>query len=919
MTADRWTQIESLFLAAREQPAERRGAFLARTCGHDALLRGEVEALLRYAELSGGILSAPGAEWAMQLAAACLQPGQRIGPYEIQGLAGAGGMGEVYLARDERLDRQVALKLLLPESGRAAGWSSRFEREAKTLSALNHPNILTVYDVGEAGSRRWMATEFVAGTTLRDRMASGPPSTTEALAIWRQVLAALAAAHAAGIVHRDVKPENVMVRPDGIVKLLDFGLAKPIAGGGDLTGAGPQLGTVRYMAPEQLAGRDPGPRADVWAAGVVLAELLAGAHPFPGATPAHAMVAIQEAPPRLPADLPLRHVIERALAKSPEGRYADAGEMLAALDEPAPGRWPTPWRWPALRWWGAAAVVALMALTAVEVSRRLRRPEPFQKTDVRRLATVSRANHVALSPDGEFLAYTVEDSGHHTLWLQQMNGSPARAVPAVAPHGFAGVAFSRDRYLYYVAYDAERYGQLHRLALVGGEARWILRDVDSPPAFAPDGARLAFVRNDTRRNATVLVTAGVDGGQEHVLAVRRSPFGFSTAGCAWSPDGRHVFVAAAVRAAGGATRASLIEADAATGRTREHAGDRWAWIGSVASAGPRGIVFPAVLIGSQSTQVVLRSWSGQESAINTASAQGSFWRLAATADGRQIVTIHTDRAASILLAGRERLDAPRRVVSASGAFYDVTFGPSPYLLAQTFSGVRPGLVRVARDGSFAPLLAAALVGRSPVTAPDGKVVVFVAPWHGTDQIWRVGAEGAGARPLTGGPGSHRTPTCCTADGRVVFARDATGYSTLWSVPLRGGEAVQLSRRPALQPTLDDTGSGLAFVDRAAPDAAVHRVVVTPVDALDRRTPVPAVPPESFFRWSPGGGALTFVRTEAGVSNLWEAAVGGGAPRPLTRFTEQTIFGFDWSRDGKEVVLLRGSATSNLLLITEREE
>jgi hypothetical protein len=307
------------------------------------------------------------------------------------------------------------------------------------------------------------------------------------------------------------------------------------------------------------------------------------------------------------------------------------------------------------------------------------------------------------------------------------------------------------------------------------------------------------------------------------------------------------------------------------------------------------------------------------SVINTASAQGGFLRVSATADGRQVLAIHRDRQASVLLAARDRLDAPRRLTAAGGAFYDLAFGPPPDLVAQLFTGIRPGIVRIARDGSVEPLLTGNRMGRTPATAPAGDTVVFVSERDGLDQIWRADANGTAAVPLTGGPGRSTAPACCTADGRVVFLSDVGGYPALWSVPLKGGAASPLSTRPALRPALDATGTRLAWVDLEAPDAAARQVVVAPMAALEQRKPVVSVPADAFFRWNPGGPALTFVQTKDGVSNLWDAPLDGGPARPLTRFTEEVIFGFDWSRDGREAALLRGSASSELLLIRERKE
>ncbi len=279
-----------------------------------------------------------------------LEAGTRVGKYEIRQLLGAGGMGEVYLAQDAELRRPVALKFLPAEVAADPRRLERFGREALAASALNHPNIVTVYDIGQTrDGRRFIATEFVDGATLRERQKTHRLRLTDTLDIVAQAAAALVEAHGQGIVHRDIKPENVMVRRDGYVKVLDFGLAKltggPAAGGVDTeaatralapTGAGTVLGTVSYMSPEQSRGEEVDARTDVWSLGVVLYELLTGHLPFRGKSASHIIVAIQDAePPPLSAHLPevpdlLQEVVSDALAKDREARLTTR-QMLAKL------------------------------------------------------------------------------------------------------------------------------------------------------------------------------------------------------------------------------------------------------------------------------------------------------------------------------------------------------------------------------------------------------------------------------------------------------------------------------------------------------------------------------------------------------------------------------------------------------------
>src|SRR5262249_27941297 len=337
MTPERWKQVDQLLQKALDRPQAERAAFLAEACGADDELRQEVESLLGFQERVGNFIDTPPFELAADwMAAKETRAGQTIGHYEIVREIGSGGMGKVYLARDTRLGRQVALKLLLPRFTEDTQRVRRLRQEARVASALNHPNIIIIYEIGEAslepeesGSVHFIATEFIEGRTLGALIKSGEMKLGEALEVAIQVAGALSAAHAAGIIHRDIKPENIMLRPDGYVKVLDFGLAKlnerqandPTRSDMVETDPGIVLGTVSYMSPEQARGLEIDARSDIFSLGVVLYELITGRRPFKGVTPADAIASLLgEKPPPLDKDAPsssggLQRLIDRMLAK----------------------------------------------------------------------------------------------------------------------------------------------------------------------------------------------------------------------------------------------------------------------------------------------------------------------------------------------------------------------------------------------------------------------------------------------------------------------------------------------------------------------------------------------------------------------------------------------------------------------------
>ena len=381
MTPERWKQIEDLYHAALEREPAARGAFLTESCGTDGELRSEVESLL-----AGGSgespLNRPAWEVAENLLASTvtqLSAGAQLGPYRIEAPLGAGGMGEVFRAVDTRLGRPVAIKVCNEE------FSARFEREARAISSLNHPNICTLHDVGATPTGAgFLVMELVQGQTLRARLAQGALPIEQVQRFGVQLADALAHAHAHGIIHRDLKSANIIITPEGRVKLLDFGLAKRVMGvlteeaagrtQPSLTAVGAVAGTPAYLAPEQLQGKPADERSDIWALGVVLYEMASGAHPFHGKTVFELVSAIlNEAPPPLTsgagrvAPAWLRSVIERCLKKDPARRYQHSEEVRDALEAMGSGVIPwAGWRYRlARRRWLVLAVVLVVILAVL--------------------------------------------------------------------------------------------------------------------------------------------------------------------------------------------------------------------------------------------------------------------------------------------------------------------------------------------------------------------------------------------------------------------------------------------------------------------------------------------------------------------------------------------------------------------------
>lgn len=490
MTPERYKRIGELFDGALALPPEQRTAWLKEVCGEDATLRSEVEELLANHAKPQEFLYKPAMDIAAKLLAQnqhSLAPGkQLVGRYNILSLLGAGGMGEVFLAEDTRLKRKVALKVLPANIAGDPDRLRRFEREAYAVSALNHPNILTVYEFGEEHGTHFLVMELVEGVTLREKISEGGLSLNEALAIAEQTAFALSAAHAAGIIHRDLKPENIMLRADGIVKVLDFGLAKqagPATQAVDSevktlvqvtnqTKQGVIVGTLRYMSPEQVRGQTMDVRTDIFSLGVVLYEMLTGNDPFNKPTAIDVMAAIlTENPPpiteqRQDASPELQRIVSKALSKNLNERYQSSKDLLADLkdlkgelefsaklerttgtakpvrtDEVAPltstalpAVVTAPKRFSALQ---LAALLSVMALlfAALWWFFARNRGESFSPASLKSVEITSWPSAPgevysvgSFSPDGKVIAFTSARSGSKNIWVKQTASGEAIQV-----------------------------------------------------------------------------------------------------------------------------------------------------------------------------------------------------------------------------------------------------------------------------------------------------------------------------------------------------------------------------------------------------------------------------------------------------------------------------------------------------------
>jgi Tol biopolymer transport system component len=511
MDAERWARIDALYHAARARPPDERAVFLASSCPDDEALRREVNSLLLESVSDDGSLESPPFALAGQALQALLSPdlhGRSLGGYLVDELLGAGGMGEVYRARDARLGRDVAIKILPAAFGQDAGRLARFQREARILAALNHPNICAIYGVEEIEGLQFLVLELVDGPTLTELLRTQAPSRAQpaglplprALSIALQIVAALETAHEKGIVHRDLKPENIKLTGAGVVKVLDFGLAKAVSGNGsapDLTAApiatdpqraGMVIGTAAYMSPEQARGLAVDKRTDIWAFGCVLYQMLSGRAAFAGETVSDTIARVLEREPDwsvLPPETPsaIRGLLARCLTKDHHRRLRDVGEVrigIEAVDRPpresasavttAPPRATARARWIPWILTGAAAMALAVLVTLWPASQRPNAPSPVVVNAALgpglSLPAIQAqyGDAAVLSPDGAIIAFLAQrgEVDRHQLYVRRLD--QAQPTPLSATDNAQSPFFSPDgRWLAFFAG-----GKLKKVAVLGG-------------------------------------------------------------------------------------------------------------------------------------------------------------------------------------------------------------------------------------------------------------------------------------------------------------------------------------------------------------------------------------------------------------------------------------------------------------------
>jgi len=937
--AERRRRVEALYHDVAAMSVSERTDFLRRACGDDVAMREEIEALLAAGEAAGFLedRAAIGvaAAWVTAGGAEAALP-THIGRYELGSALGIGGMGAVYKARDTQLDRPVAIKFLstnlVDESARR-----RFQQEAKMASALNHPHILTVHEAGVLDGRQYLVTEFVDGGTLEDWSRTERRSWRQIVDLLIGVADGLATAHGAGILHRDIKPGNVLVSKSGYAKLADFGLAK-LDDHGHVhavtrtaqTRPGMVLGTIPYMSPEQAAGKPLDARSDIFSFGVVLYELLTGDRPFAGRSSLETLQAIIDAPVKpLPDDLPtlLRLAVEKALEKDPADRYQSMRELVVDLRREvrrpptvaaprpvstAPGS--TRWLWPVVAITIAAAAVAIATMqgtgwlgtsstlpTNPLAGARFTRVTDFPGDEL----------DASLSADGRFVAFVADRDGPFDIWLTQIGSGEFRNITqgkdTQLPASIRTAGFSGDGSQLWIGGDPLK--RLQIMPLIGGTPRPFLGDQVISVSWSPDGTRITYHTQDARdptfvadrdgSNARQIYTNPNEGGHNHFPI--------------WSSDGKFIYFVSGIPAINEMDLWRVPSSGGSAERMTSHNNQ----VLSPAPIDDDHVVYLAPEADGSGPWL----WALDVSRRTTQRVSLGIERymsVSASADGRRLVTTVANPSANLSSVPiLPRLATDRDVkpftVPSVNATSPRFAGDSLYYLSR--AGAEIGLWRF-RDGQAQQMWKATEGGPidPPAISPDGRVIAFALLRNGKHRLHRLSADGAELQPLTDTIDVRGTASW-SPDGKwiAVGGSDNNGAG-LFKIPVDGGTPVRVLKGQAIDPVWSPDGTWIAY---AGANVSIWSPLLgvrpdgTPVDL-----PAIRVRREGHrIRFLPNGTGLIYMEGARVSQDFWLFDLATRRLQQLTRLTGGgAMTSFDISPDGTQIVFDRTRNNSDIVLI-----
>jgi serine/threonine protein kinase len=980
-----WIKAKELFHETLAKPPTERDEFLKQACGQDEPLLKQVKELLDSYE--SGFMNEPALSKVVEAIndSNLLEEGSMFGRYRVARLIGSGGMGEVYLAHDAELDRPVALKLLHRDVAEDKERLRRFIQEARAASALNHPNILTIYEIGTHEGTRFIVSEYIDGETLRDRMCAGM-TPSDSVDITCQVATALQAAHAAGIVHRDIKPENIMLRRDGLVKILDFGLAKlteaddkPLDANAPLsrvhTTPGLVMGTVAYMSPEQARGLAVDARTDLWSLGVVLHEMLTGESPFKGDSAIdlvnslikHDRISLDS--DSLPPEL--RPICSKALDKDQKFRYQSAQQFLLDLQGEKKRMeyaiQPTPFisisgiddqktqmirRRPTLsaeyivtsvkrHKYATLLTAAMIAVSAIALSvyryngatppsseQSLVAIDPSTtEKDLKfsRVATSGMVFDVAISPDGKYLAYVAGTTERRSIWLKQLETqNDFEIVPALGEGRLMRPKFTPDgKYIYYV-HNTPQNNQVYKVSVQGGAPTKITEHTNGAVSVSPDGKHIAFERGEGDEGK-VLAIANVDGSNERAVAKTTDwrEVLYCQGSAAWSPDGSKVACWIEFVSDKDAIT-QLFSFSTVDGSRQLLTEQKWRNISGAVWLSNGSLLLAAQEKSNEQivpAQIWLVTPTGETKRI-TADNTG-YTTLSATASGDKIASLQSATRRDLCTLPNNDVSRAKQITYSGelGGGYS-TMPDGKIVISSSVTG-NYELWMLTADGTGRKQLTAD-EGTNPKVTPDGRYIVFTSMRTGLRSLYRMNADGTNLKEL-----NQTTPGLIgiSSDSKWIYYLPGwDGEHAIKKLPIDGGAPIsivpitELWSRYAFSRGDDQLAE--FWTDTTPKGTRKHIRIYSVKDAgkLVKTIDLPPTASNGPIHWTPDGRAIAFHDSRNGVANIWRIPIDGKGPaRPVTNFASPGTVNFEWTRDGKQMIVSRATTTNDAMLITNAKQ
>jgi serine/threonine protein kinase/Tol biopolymer transport system component len=919
MNGERSRQISELYDAVSKLTPDERASLLAQS---QPELRLAVEALLAQNDPASTRTS--------------LTIGSQLGPYRIEAKLGAGGMGEVFLARDTRLGRTVAIKLLPHDKVADADRKRRFMQEARAASALNHPNIVTLHDVANDAGTDYLVMEHVEGKSLDQLITPQAPAPSDAIHYTIQIASALAAAHAVGIVHRDIKPANVIVTADSLVKVLDFGLAKlternpaadrtTLTQESALTEAGMVVGTVAYMSPEQASARPVDHRTDIFSVGVILYEMLAGRRPFRGKSKVETMNSIINDPtPPLPQYPPeMEEILAKALAKDLKGRYQHAGDMALDLR-----RFQSAWETktlpsmrastaaPRSRWSWVAIAFLLLALPAVWWAGRRGTTapisNPLSNAQFTRFTDFEGSEvNAAISPDGGFVAFLSDRDGPFDIWLSQVgSGRFVNVTQGKEDVGgnLKSVGFSGDGSEIWLRAPGI-IGRPRLMPLMGGQTRPFLGERVYNIAWSPDGARLVYHTNEV---GDPMFVADGNGANSRRLFVNSNPGGHNHYP-AWSPDSQWIYFASG----NGHTTEMDLWRIRPTGGTPERLTQHNNDVGYPTPIDPHTVLYVAPAENGSGPWL----WTldvDRKLTRRVSFGLEQYTSLAASADGHRLVATVANPKVNLWTVPILKNVAEERDVTSFTL-------PTVRALAPRFGagslfylsshGTGNGLWRY-RNGQALEIWKSSdgALFEPPAVSFDGSRVAVVLRRKGRLRLHIGTADGGDFQSIAESI-DLRGAASWSPDGKWIVAGgdDAKGPG-LFKIPVEGGAPARLATGPVVDPVWSPDGglivyAGVGFgnfppLEAVTPDGAKVQLPAIAVRGGGERA-----------RFLPDGKGLVYMQGTLVSQDFYLLDLASKKTRRLTRLNNSaTMRTFDISPDGKRIVFDRLHENADIVLI-----